>query len=172
MFQAEVVTPHPCSVTQQTECSGDECSSNTDNRHDSACDKEGCDLNSYRMGNTTFLGEGMTGDTTQTITVFTQFITSDNTTSGEMRSAASTSRTATSSRSRAQPTPTSLSTTPSPMTSALPKSRSSATLMTSQPRAVLLRWRRLRGRYGPCPLPLGRLRSQHALARLRLPHDL
>ena len=36
------------------------------------------------MGNTTFLGEGMTIDTTQTITVVTQFITSDNTTSGDL----------------------------------------------------------------------------------------
>jgi cellulose 1,4-beta-cellobiosidase len=36
------------------------------------------------MGNTTFLGEGMTVDTIKTITVVTQFLTSDNTTSGDL----------------------------------------------------------------------------------------
>lgn len=36
------------------------------------------------MGDQTFLGEGKTVDTTKTITVVTQFLTSDNTTSGDL----------------------------------------------------------------------------------------
>ena len=36
------------------------------------------------MGNTTFLGPGMTVDTTQPFTIVTQFITSDNTSTGDL----------------------------------------------------------------------------------------
>ncbi|KAF8144808.1 Exoglucanase 1 [Mycena galopus ATCC 62051] len=46
------VTPHPCCT----------------------CDQAGCDFNSYRMGNTTFYGPGLTVDTKQKITVVTQFV--------------------------------------------------------------------------------------------------
>ncbi|KAJ6528309.1 glycoside hydrolase [Mycena sp. CBHHK59/15] len=38
------------------------------------CDQAGCDFNSYRMGNTSFYGPGLTVDTSQKITVVTQFV--------------------------------------------------------------------------------------------------
>ncbi|KAJ6631509.1 cellulase [Mycena sp. CBHHK59/15] len=76
-------TPHVCSVAGQTECSGTACGDGSE-RYDGVCDKDGCDFNSYRMGDKTFLGPGMTVDTTQPFTVVTQFITSDNTTTGAL----------------------------------------------------------------------------------------
>ncbi|KAI0051593.1 carbohydrate-binding module family 1 protein [Auriscalpium vulgare] len=80
---AEAYTPHPCSVTGQTRCSGTDCGQG-DNRYAGVCDADGCDFNSYRMGDTTFLGKGQTVDTSQKITVVTQFITSTNTSSGSL----------------------------------------------------------------------------------------
>ncbi|KAI0040790.1 carbohydrate-binding module family 1 protein [Auriscalpium vulgare] len=82
-LNAEAYTPHPCSVTGQTQCSGTDCGAGSD-RYSGVCDADGCDFNSYRMGNTTFLGTGLTVDTSKTITVVTQFITSDNTSSGTL----------------------------------------------------------------------------------------
>ena len=77
------LTPHVCSVQGQTRCSGDDCGDG-DEREDGLCDKDGCDFNSFRMGDTSFLGPGLTVDTTKTITVVTQFLTSDNTTTGDL----------------------------------------------------------------------------------------
>ncbi|KAJ7069829.1 cellobiohydrolaseI [Mycena amicta] len=78
-------TPHPCSVSQQTECSGVDCGAG-DQRANGFCDKDGCDFNSWRMGDQTFYGPGagFTVDTTQPFTVVTQFISSDNTTTGTL----------------------------------------------------------------------------------------
>ncbi|KAJ7648326.1 cellulase [Mycena polygramma] len=76
-------TPHPCSVTEQTQCSGTQCGDG-DERYDGVCDKDGCDFNSWRMGDRTFLGPGLTVDTSKPFTVVTQFITSDNTTTGAL----------------------------------------------------------------------------------------
>ncbi|KAJ7078311.1 cellulase [Mycena belliarum] len=76
-------TPHPCSVTEQTECSGVQCGEG-DDRYDGVCDKDGCDFNSWRMGDQTFLGPGLTVDTSRPFTVVTQFITADNTTTGTL----------------------------------------------------------------------------------------
>ncbi|KAI0051594.1 glycoside hydrolase family 7 protein, partial [Auriscalpium vulgare] len=76
-------TPHPCSVTGQTRCTGADCGQG-DNRYAGVCDADGCDFNSYRMGNTAFLGKGSTVDTSKKITVVTQFITSDNTSTGTL----------------------------------------------------------------------------------------
>jgi cellulose 1,4-beta-cellobiosidase len=73
---ATAYTPHPCSVTGQTRCSGTECSS--------FCDQPGCDFNSYRMGDKSFYGKGLTVDTTKKFTVVTQFITADNTATGAL----------------------------------------------------------------------------------------
>ncbi|KZT38150.1 cellulase CEL7A [Sistotremastrum suecicum HHB10207 ss-3] len=75
---SEAVTPHPCTVVGQTECSGDECTSD--------CDPAGCDFNSYRMGNTTFYGpgSGFVIDTTKKITAITQFLTDDGTDTGTL----------------------------------------------------------------------------------------
>ena len=77
------VTPHVCNVQGQTRCSGTQCGEG-DERYDGICDKDGCDFNSWRMGDQTFLGPGKTVDTSSKFTVVTQFLTSDNTTSGTL----------------------------------------------------------------------------------------
>ena len=77
------VTPHVCNVQGQTRCSGTDCGDG-DERYDGICDKDGCDFNSFRMGDKSFLGPGLTVNTNDVITVVTQFITSDNTTSGDL----------------------------------------------------------------------------------------
>jgi len=78
---AAALTPHVCSVQGQYRCSDTECGDG-DNRYGGVCDKDGCDFNSYRMGNTTFLGKGMLIDTTKPFTVVTQWLTADNTDNG------------------------------------------------------------------------------------------
>jgi len=81
---AAAFTPHPCSVVGQTECtSATQCGSGNF-RYDGVCDKDGCDFNSWRMGDQTFLGPGLTVDTTKPFTVVTQFVTNDNTTTGTL----------------------------------------------------------------------------------------
>ncbi|KAH8152778.1 uncharacterized protein LAJ45_03003 [Morchella importuna] len=80
---ATAYTPHPCTSTGQTRCSGTECGDG-DNRYGGICDKDGCDFNSYRMGNTGFYGIGKTINTSQKFTVITQFITSDGTANGDL----------------------------------------------------------------------------------------
>jgi cellulose 1,4-beta-cellobiosidase len=78
-------TPHPCSVTGQTRCSGVTCGdTSAGQRYQGVCDKDGCDFNPYRMGNTSMYGPGLIVDTTKPITVVTQFITADGTTSGTL----------------------------------------------------------------------------------------
>jgi cellulose 1,4-beta-cellobiosidase len=82
---AAAVTPHPCTVSGQTMCNatvGDACA--VTGRYDSVCDPDGCDFNSYRMGDTTFYGNKMTVDTSQKFTVVTQFLTSTGTASGTL----------------------------------------------------------------------------------------
>lgn len=76
---AAALTPHPCSTTGQESCSGDQCARDT-----GLCDADGCDFNSFRMGDKTFLGKGMTVDTSKPFTVVTQFVTSDNTSTGTL----------------------------------------------------------------------------------------
>jgi cellulose 1,4-beta-cellobiosidase len=80
---AAAYTPHPCSVVGQTKCSGTDCGIGA--RYSSLCDADGCDFNSYRMGDTTFLGPSMTVDTTKPFTVVTQFISSDGTSAGTLK---------------------------------------------------------------------------------------
>ncbi|KAJ7824258.1 glycosyl hydrolase family 7-domain-containing protein [Mycena olivaceomarginata] len=46
---------------------------NTGSALKAPCDQAGCDFNSYRMGDTTFYGPGLTVDTSKKITVVTQF---------------------------------------------------------------------------------------------------
>ncbi|KAG8939953.1 hypothetical protein FRC04_005792 [Tulasnella sp. 424] len=48
------------------------------------CDPDGCDLNSYRQGDTTFYGPGKTVDTSKKITAITQFITNSGTATGTL----------------------------------------------------------------------------------------
>ncbi|KAI0317189.1 cellobiohydrolaseI [Amylostereum chailletii] len=80
---AAAYTPHVCTVNGQTRCEGTDCGDG-DERYDGVCDKDGCDFNSFRMGDKSFLGPGRTVDTSSKFTVVTQFITSDNSTSGDL----------------------------------------------------------------------------------------
>jgi cellulose 1,4-beta-cellobiosidase len=71
-------TPHPCTNSAQHSCTGDSCGGTySSDRYGGDCDPDGCDFNSYRQGNTTFYGPGaaFTLDTTQKVTVVTQFLT-------------------------------------------------------------------------------------------------
>lgn len=73
-------TPHPCKVNTQHSCDGDNCGGTySKDRYAGDCDPDGCDFNSYRQGNETFYGPGsdFTLDTTQKMTVVTQFIKGD-----------------------------------------------------------------------------------------------
>ncbi|KIY53517.1 glycoside hydrolase [Fistulina hepatica ATCC 64428] len=60
-YNTVAFTPHVCTV------------------EDGASDKDGCDSNSYCTGDATFLGQSFTVDTNSVITIVTQFIVSDNT---------------------------------------------------------------------------------------------
>ncbi|KAG7445104.1 cellobiohydrolaseI [Guyanagaster necrorhizus] len=78
------VNPHVCEgITGQTGCKGTACGDG-DERYDGVCDKDGRDFNSWRMGDETFYGPGLTVDTNSKFTVVAQFITSDNTTTGDL----------------------------------------------------------------------------------------
>ncbi|KAG5336288.1 putative 1,4-beta-D-glucan cellobiohydrolase B [Termitomyces sp. T112] len=79
-------TPHPCTQTGLVVCTTESCGGTytPDNRYGSICDPDGCDFNSYRMGNKTFYGKGLTVDTSRPFTVVTQFITNDGTSSGTL----------------------------------------------------------------------------------------
>ncbi|KZV94032.1 cellobiohydrolase I-I [Exidia glandulosa HHB12029] len=77
------VTPHPCSEDGLVRCEGTDCGDG-DNRYGGICDKDGCDFNSFRMGDQSFYGPGLTVDTNSKITVVTQFITDDGTSSGTL----------------------------------------------------------------------------------------
>ncbi|TAQ91372.1 hypothetical protein B7494_g336 [Chlorociboria aeruginascens] len=69
------VTPHSCSTITQTMCDGDACGGTySSTRYAGDCDPDGCDFNSYRMGDTSFYGKGLTVDTSKVFTVVTQFI--------------------------------------------------------------------------------------------------
>nr|GAT45916.1 glycoside hydrolase family 7 protein [Mycena chlorophos] len=84
---ATAYTPHPCSVTEQTQCSGSQCGgASAPARYEGICDPDGCDFNSWRWGNETFFGDSssFTIDTMQPITVVTQFVTSDGTSTGTL----------------------------------------------------------------------------------------
>ncbi|KAH9932018.1 cellobiohydrolaseI [Epithele typhae] len=76
-------TPHVCSVSTQTRCEGNDCGDGS-NRYGGICDKDGCDFNSWRMGDQTFLGPGKKINTSSKFTVVTQFVTNNNSTSGTL----------------------------------------------------------------------------------------
>jgi cellulose 1,4-beta-cellobiosidase len=78
------VTPHVCSVAGQQRCESETECGDGDLRQQGMCDKDGCDFNSFRMGDQTFLGVGKTVDTSKKITVVTQFLTSNNQTTGDL----------------------------------------------------------------------------------------
>jgi cellulose 1,4-beta-cellobiosidase len=74
---------HPCSVSGPTRCTGTDCG--IGDRYASLCDADGCDFNSYRMGDTEFYGPGKTLDTNKVMTVVTQFISTDGTANGDLK---------------------------------------------------------------------------------------
>ncbi|KAG8773931.1 hypothetical protein FRC12_002230 [Ceratobasidium sp. 428] len=74
---ATAYTPHPCSSTGQFRCDSTTCPT--------TCDQAGCDFNSYRMGDKSFYGPGLTVDTTKKFTVVTQFITDSGTATGNLK---------------------------------------------------------------------------------------
>jgi len=72
---AAALTPHACKTTGQERCTGDGCGGTySETRYAGTCDPDGCDFNSYRMGDTGFYGKGKVVDTTKKFTVVTQFI--------------------------------------------------------------------------------------------------
>ncbi|RXW21743.1 hypothetical protein EST38_g4130 [Candolleomyces aberdarensis] len=78
-------TPHPCRTSNsggQQRCTGQQCG--TPIRHDGICDPDGCDFNSFRMGEKEFYGPGKTVDTNKKMTVVTQFLTNNNSTTGTL----------------------------------------------------------------------------------------
>jgi len=78
--QATAFTAHPCGFEGQIRCDGSTSDCET------ACDKGGCDFNSYRNGVQSHFGPGsdFSVDSTKPVTVVTQFITSDGTDSGDL----------------------------------------------------------------------------------------
>lgn len=84
-LDAAAYTPHPCKVTTQTRCESDaDCGAGDANRHSGLCDPDGCDFNSFRMGNTDFYGTGKTVDSSKPFTIVTQFVTDDGTDTGTL----------------------------------------------------------------------------------------
>ncbi|EAW06831.1 putative 1,4-beta-D-glucan-cellobiohydrolyase [Aspergillus clavatus NRRL 1] len=78
-------TPHPCDTPGQAMCNGDSCGGTySSDRYGGTCDPDGCDFNSYRQGNKSFYGPGMTVDTKKKMTVVTQFLTNDGTATGTL----------------------------------------------------------------------------------------
>jgi len=70
------LTPHSCkNGGAQSMCNGDDCGGTySSQRYAGACDADGCDFNSYRMGDPNFYGKGKVVDTSKKFTVVTQFI--------------------------------------------------------------------------------------------------
>ena len=85
---ATAYTPHTCDADiTQYRCEGTECGDNASGeRYDGVCDKDGCDINPFRMGNPNFYGRGdqYTVNTLKPMTLVTQFITDDGTDSGDL----------------------------------------------------------------------------------------
>merc|ERR1711884_573917 len=84
---ATAYTPHTCSIEGLLKCEGIECGDNDKGeRYEGVCDKDGCDINPYRMGNTDFYGRGSQYpvNTLKPMTVVTQFLTTDGTDTGDL----------------------------------------------------------------------------------------
>jgi cellulose 1,4-beta-cellobiosidase len=74
--QATAYTPHTCQQAGPVRCEGNGCGEQgTGTRYTSECDPDGCDFNSWRMGDKTYFGPGLTVDTSKPFTVVTQFLT-------------------------------------------------------------------------------------------------
>ena len=79
-------TAHSCAADEQTRCEGIDCGDNPDHRFDGLCDKNGCDFQTYRLGNASFFGAGagFALDSRQKMRVTTQFVTDDGTDTGKL----------------------------------------------------------------------------------------
>jgi cellulose 1,4-beta-cellobiosidase len=79
-------TMHSCDTPDdlQYRCLGDDCGDNGETRFKGVCDKNGCDIQSWRFGERHFYGPGSKFDidSTKPVTVTTQFITDDGTDDG------------------------------------------------------------------------------------------
>jgi len=80
------LTAHACTGTGQTRCTGVQCGGG-EHRFDGFCDQNGCDFQTFRLGEKDFYGPGssFTIDTTKPVTVVTQFITEDGTDTGALK---------------------------------------------------------------------------------------
>jgi len=84
---ANAYTPHTCGIEGQLRCEGVDCGDNDKGeRYEGVCDKDGCDINPFRMGNEKFYGRGeeFQVNTLKPITVVTQFLTDDGTDDGDL----------------------------------------------------------------------------------------
>lgn len=82
---SNAVTPHTCDQSKQTMCTAPSCGGTYgEERYAGPCDPDGCDFNPFRMGNESFYGPGKIVDTNSKLTVVTQFITDDGTSSGTL----------------------------------------------------------------------------------------
>eukprot|EP01062_Namystynia_karyoxenos_P003738 TRINITY_DN11328_c0_g2_i1.p1 TRINITY_DN11328_c0_g2~~TRINITY_DN11328_c0_g2_i1.p1 ORF type:complete len:515 (+),score=178.45 TRINITY_DN11328_c0_g2_i1:83-1627(+) len=84
---ATAYTAHSCTGQGQTRCSGVQCGDDPDHRFDGMCDKNGCDIQPFRLGHQGFFGPGAnyTVDSTRPVAVVTQFITADGSDSGALK---------------------------------------------------------------------------------------
>lgn len=83
--EATAFTAHPCTTKGPLICDGVRCGDDGKGEHyKGVCDKDGCDYNSWRMGNRSFYGPGLVVDTTKPVTVITQFVTVDGTDDGDL----------------------------------------------------------------------------------------
>ncbi|KAL1511126.1 hypothetical protein AB1Y20_005946 [Prymnesium parvum] len=84
---ATAYTAHSCAVHSQTRCDGAACGDDwKGQRYDGVCDKDGCDVQPYRLGNRSFYGPSAAAaiDSTRPFTVVTQFVTADGTDGGAL----------------------------------------------------------------------------------------
>jgi len=79
-------TMHACATEGQQRCDGTDCGDNGPDRFKGLCDKNGCDMQSFRLGNKKFFGPGSDFqiDSTKPIEVTTQFITNDGSDTGKL----------------------------------------------------------------------------------------
>lgn len=80
--QATVFTPHTCSGVGSFLCAGDDCKRTA--AGSGVCDKNGCGINTYGLGNPSFYGPGLEVDSSRPFTIVTQFLTDDGTTTGTL----------------------------------------------------------------------------------------
>lgn len=83
---ATAVTPHPCTVTRQKRCMTPADCGEGALGDESFCDRPGCDMQTYRLGDPSFYGDGPTFgvDTSRPFTVVTRFVTEDGTDTGKL----------------------------------------------------------------------------------------